>query len=289
MSIANFLYGILPKKSFIKIRKLYYGIVRILYTPLTEAEFRFILENKLGLTKGKVVFVHSSIDKMNLGFPVYKVLSILLDVVGPEGTLLFPAWQYNGTALDYLDKNPEKIFDVIKTPTAMGLLPEMVRRHKMAHRSLHPTSSIVAIGKHAEALVSEHHLSVYSCGSLSPYYKMLAYDPAIIGLGEKMVSLSFVHCVEHIMKEAFPIKLLSDTPTVLKVRDYSGNALDINTLLPLKNTQKRNITGYLKKHISKNICKSLKYKGSNYFVADTKKLYERMFELAKNNITIYDL
>ena len=159
----------------------------------------------------------------------------------------------------------------------------------MAHRSLHPTSSIVAIGKHAEAIVSEHHLSVYPCGSLSPYYKMLKYDAAIIGLGEKTVSLSFVHCVEHVMKDAYPIKLLSDTPTVLKVIDYIGKVLDVNTLLPLKNAQKRNITGYLKKHISNNICKSLKYKGRNYFVADTNKLYERMFELAKKDITIYNI
>ncbi len=289
MSIANFLYSFLPKETFIKLRKLYYSAVSIIYKPLTEENFKTILENKLGITNGKVVFVHSSIDKMNLGFPTYKVLSILLDIVGPQGTLLFPAWQYKGRAIDYLEKNPEKIFDVIKTPTAMGLLPEIARRHKMTLRSLHPTSSIVAIGKHAEALISTHHLSVYPCGALSPYYKMLKYDSAIIGLGEKTVSLSFVHCIENIMKDQFPIKTLQETPFRFNVKDYTGNIIEVKTMIPYKAIQNRNIPGYMKKHISKTICKSIKYRGSNYFVADTKKLYDRMLELAKDNITIYEL
>lgn len=288
MSIADYLYKMLPKKAFIMLRQWYYSAVRIIYTPLTEKKFREILENKLGVSKGKVVFVHSSIDKMNLGFPVYKVLSILLDIVGAEGTLLFPAWQYKGRAEEYTEKHPDKLFDIIKTPTAMGLLPEMARRHKMAHRSLHPTSSIVAIGKYAEELVSEHHLSVFPHGELSPYYKMLQYDSVIIGLGEKTVSLSFVHCVEDILKDKFPLNTLQNKPYSFMVVDYNRNKIEVKTLIPHKNIQNRNIPRFIKKYISKNSCKQVKYRGSNYFTVDAKKIYDKMLNLAINNKTIYE-
>jgi aminoglycoside N3'-acetyltransferase len=287
MSAADFIYKILSKEKFILIRNWYYSALRIIYKPLTEEKFRNILENKLGVSNGKVVFVHSSIEKMNLGFPFYKVLSILLDIVGPEGTLLFPAWQYQGRAEDYTDKNSGKIFDVNKTPTAMGLLPEMARRHKMAQRSSHPTSSIVAIGAHAKELVSGHHLSIFPCGELSPYYKMLDYDSIIIGLGEKTVSLSFVHCVEDILKEEFPVKTLQDKPYECMVLDHNCNKIEVKTLIPHKNIQIRRIPLFMTKYISKNICKTIKYRGCNYFTADAKKLYNRMLDLAKDNITIY--
>jgi aminoglycoside 3-N-acetyltransferase len=288
MSISNFLYKILPKEKFVKIRQWYYSIVSKIFSPLTEEKFRDFLIQKLGISKGQVVFIHSSIDKMNLGFSANTVLSILLDIVGPEGTLLFPAWQYNGNAEDYLKDNPNAVFNVIKTPTAMGLLPEIARRQKNACRSLHPTASVVAIGMHAKELLSEHHLSVYPCGEQSPYYKMLKYNSVIIGLGEKTVSLSFVHCIEDMMKEKFPVRTLNDKPLTLKVIDYEKKELDVSTLIPSKEILSRNIPRFMKKNIPENISKPIKYRGTNYYVADAKKLYDAMLNLAKDNKTIYN-
>jgi aminoglycoside N3'-acetyltransferase len=140
---------------------------------------------------------------------------------------------------------------------------------------------------HAEELVSCHHLSVYPCGELSPYFKMLKYDSIIIGLGEKTVSLSFVHCAEDTLQEKFPLKTLQDTPYEYVVRDHSGNTITVKTLIPHENITRRNIPAFMKKNISKNICKTIKYRGCNYFTADANKLYDRMLDLAKDNITIY--
>lgn len=289
MSIANYFHKILPQSTFKKLRKWYYYGLYLYYKPISEEEFRYVLEVKLGVKKGMTVFVHSSVDKMQLGFPIYRVLELLMEAVGPEGTLLFPCWQYNGRAEDYLNRYPEKVFDVKKTPTAMGLLPEIARRHKLAHRSLHPTSSIVALGKHAHELVAEHHLSVYPCGELSPYYKMMDYNSKIIGLGEKYGTLSFVHCVEDVLKESFPIKTLGDHPRKLSVKDKNGYNLEVETLLPHINIQNRDIEGYIKKHIyNSNMLASLKFKGSNFFSADPVALFQRMKELALRKITIYN-
>src|SRR5437868_4728013 len=59
---------------------------------LSERDFREILANDLALREGDTVFIHSSIDRLNLGFPFYRILSLLRDVTGARGTLLFPTY-----------------------------------------------------------------------------------------------------------------------------------------------------------------------------------------------------
>ncbi len=286
MDIADILYKLVPEKLFISVRKFYYSFNRIIYPKLTEEKFTQILTSESGLKKGSIVFIHSALDKMNLGFPFYRVLNIILDVVGKEGTVLFPCWHFNYRAEDYL-RNPDNIFDVRKSPTVMGILPELARRHKDAHRSLHPTNSVVAIGKLAEELVKEHHLSIYPSGEKSPFYKIIQHGGIVIGLGEKTVSLSFVHCVEDILKDKFPVETLMKEVFEAKVRDYGGNLINIKTLAPHVNITHRDTPGFVKKYISHESCREFTIHGTNYFTVDAKEMFEEMTRMALNNITIY--
>jgi aminoglycoside 3-N-acetyltransferase len=153
---------------------------------------------------------------LNIDFSPFKVLQILIDLVGPEGTLIFPAWHFNYRAEDYLKK--ENIFDVKLSPTVMGLLPELARRHSSAFRSAHPTTSIVAIGKYAKELTEDHEKSIYPCGEMSPYYKMMKYDAIIVGLGVTSHFVSFVHCPKMFFPKNFlskhaPMKFLLQSKT----------------------------------------------------------------------------
>jgi len=67
--------------------------IRVTSLPvLTESAFTAILTNDLGITDGDTVFIHSSIDHLNLGFPVGNVFSILQRIAGERGTLLFPTY-----------------------------------------------------------------------------------------------------------------------------------------------------------------------------------------------------
>ena len=286
MSVIDFLYGFLPDNTFKFLSKKYYTFLAFVFPRLSEKKFQKLLTDRLFIKKGDTVFIHSSIDKLNLGFPVYKVLSILLDVVGEEGTLVFPSWHYLGRAEEYA-KKPNSIFNVKKSPTFLGLLPELARRHKNAFRSLHPTTSIVAIGKHAEMLVSEHHLDVYPQGKKSPFYKLINLDARIIGLGEKVVSLSFVHCVEDTMKKQFPYKSLTDKVFECQVINAENNKIIIKTKVAHHQIKNRNIVSYVKNNISSDICQQTKYNGVNYFSCSAKSLFYRMEELAKQSITIY--
>lgn len=288
MKYVDLLYRLLPESYFRKIRRTYYRINQILFPPLDEQKFRKLLSDKLEIKKGMVVYIHSSIDKMNLNFSAFQLLELLLDFVGPEGTLVFPCWHYTGRAEDHLSQ-PDAVFKVRKSPTTMGLLPELARRHKQAVRSMHPTSSIVAIGAKAHQLIDEHHLDIYPNGIKSPLYKTTHYDSRIIGLGEKVVSLSFVHVIEDILKEKFPIQTLSTKVSKAKVIDQNASEFFIETLIPHKNISRRDTPGFFDKNITSDACKSFSFKGVNYFTANPKVLFQQMEKLAKEGHTIYDV
>ena len=140
-----------------------------------------LLGEEMGRGPGAIVFVHSSVDRLNLDFPFFKLLGLLRQVVGAEGTLLFPASPMAERPEHWLARG--EVFDSVRSPTAMGLLPEWARRQRGAVRSLHPTHSVVALGPLAEELVAEHHLDPAPCGLRSPYFKVAERGGIIVGLG----------------------------------------------------------------------------------------------------------
>src|SRR4030042_5188598 len=190
------------------------------FPKLSEAAFRRLLTERLHLRAGSVVFIHSSTDSMNLGFPLVRVLPILQETVVEEGPLLFPCYHIRGRAEEYLRRGD--VFDVANTGTVMGILPELARRQKGAFRSLHPTNSVVAIGKHAQVLTKTHPESIYPCGEQSPYYKIVHYDGIVIGLGVDTRSLSLPHCIEDIWQDRFPLQTRMPEVFPAKVIDWDG-------------------------------------------------------------------
>ena len=61
-------------------------------SPLTEEMFRSILTNDLQLKSGDVVFIHSSINKLNINFAPYRILAIIREIIEEQGTMLFPTY-----------------------------------------------------------------------------------------------------------------------------------------------------------------------------------------------------
>ncbi|MFM2290703.1 MAG: hypothetical protein RIS29_516 [Bacteroidota bacterium] len=283
--LKKILYYILPQSAFLSLKQQYMTARKKVYRPLNKDEIRSLLINKMGLTRGDIVFVHSSMDYLNIDFSPNTLLNLLLDIVGEEGTLLFPAWHFNYRAEKYLSN--DNIFDVRKSPSAMGLLSELARRNKGAYRSLHPINSIVAIGRYAEELVAEHHTDIYPCGEKSPYYKMMILGAKIIGLGVTTHYISFVHCPEDIMKTGFPFQTRTDTVMSGKVRQVDGTVITLDTLVAHQDIAHRNMPSYFRKYVSPKILYSFRYRGNDFFIADSRKLFQRIDELARAGITIY--
>ncbi|HLN52596.1 MAG TPA: AAC(3) family N-acetyltransferase [Lentimicrobium sp.] len=286
MLTGKILLKLVPFSVYHKLRSLYRNVNKLIHQPLTEAEFAQFLKERLQVQEGDTVFIHSSIDKLNITFTPHKLLDLLLQAVGPEGTLLFPAWHFNYRAEDYLKKG--LVFDVRRSPSALGMLSEVARRHPAARRSLHPTSSVTAIGPKAGYLTAEHHLSVYPCGDKSPFYKMMELDAKIIGLGVSTEFLSFVHSPEDIMKSEFPYPVRNAEVSKAKVRDYNGNITEVKTLSANKAIGKRDIPGFIKAHISQSVAEDFRYRGNDFFRVNAKKLFVKIRDLAMEGVTIYE-
>jgi aminoglycoside 3-N-acetyltransferase len=285
MSFRKLVFKILPVETFVLLRRLYRKVLKTVYKPLSEDEFKYILLNRLDIHKGSVVFIHSSVDALNINFPVYRLLEILLESVSENGTLVFPAWHFTYRAEDYLNKG--LVFDVRRSPSVLGLLSELARRHPDAKRSIHPINSIVAIGKHAREIISEHGNSIYPGDETSPSYKIMKYDGIIIGIGVDTNFVSFVHCPEDVIKKQFPIKTRLDQVFEAKVKLKDGSLKIIRTLAAHPQIKNNDITAFMNKYIEKSVCKNFTIRGNRFFVAHSKELFDSIVDLSKENKTIY--
>ncbi len=251
---------------------------------ISESDFVKILKDDLGIVSGDTLFIHSSTSYLNLDFQAYLIINILMDLVGENGTIVFPAYP-KLSSYDFLRSG--EVFNIKKTPTFTGLLNEYARRHKMAVRSLHPTKSCVAIGKNAVEITNQHEKSPYPYDTNSPYYKITEFNAKIIGIGVKSTYLSCVHCVDDIMKERYPVNPYHKKMFSAKCLDYSGTEVFVNTYAHDISKMDFDIPGYMKKNIKPDVCRDLQIDGYDFFTANAKSLIEEMLPLAEEGITIY--
>ncbi|MDO9256400.1 MAG: AAC(3) family N-acetyltransferase [Bacteroidales bacterium] len=285
MFISRIIFRLFPPEVFISLREIYRTILKTWYAPFSELEFRKILTEEMGISKGSIVFVHSSIDNLNIRFDTFRLLEILLETVGEEGTLVFPCWHFTYRAEDYLKSG--KVFDVRRSPSALGMLSEMARRYPGAKRSLHPINSIVAIGRHADTITSSHHTDIYPCGEKSPYYLAMQMGGIIAGIGVNANFMSFVHCPEDVIKLKFPIKTRLDEVFEAKVKKEDGTVEIVKTLAAHPQIKNNNINDFLKKYIPSSISRNITIRGNRFFITHPKELFDSMIELSKENKTIY--
>lgn len=285
MSLKKLVFKIVPVETFVSLRKIYRKVLKTIYKPFSEEEFKSVLINRMDVHKGSVVFIHSSVDALNIDFPVFRLLEILLETVGENGTIAFPAWHFTYRAEEYLKK--DLVFDVKRSPSVLGLLSELARRHPDAIRSIHPLNSIVAIGKYAQEIVSTHGNSIYPDDENSPFYKIMKHDGIIIGIGVDTNFISFVHCPEDVLKKQFPIKTRMERVFEAKVKLKDGSVKIIKTLVAHPQIKNNDITGFMNKYIEKSVCENFTYKGNRFFIAHSKELFDSIVDLSKENKTIY--
>jgi aminoglycoside 3-N-acetyltransferase len=272
------------KKKFNKNKRIGKRNYILSLNKLTSGIMFDIISNDLGIEKGDVVFIHSSIDGLNLDFTVYELLNILLDIITDEGTLLFPAYPMENS---YKFLKSKKIFNIKSTPAYTGLLNEFARRHKRARRSLHPTKSVVAIGKKAREITDEHYLSPYPYDVNSPYYKIINLNAKIIGLGVSTQYMSCVHCVDDYFKDNFPVNPYHKKLFSANCIDYDGKVQIVKTYAHNMMKMDFDIPSFIKKYIPSVICNDLNIDGMQFFRADAKRLIEKMINLAEDKIIIY--
>ena len=290
MTISEFARKVLPAdvvNSVVRARKRYRR-ARVERLPkLTEADLTKIVTERLGLGSGDVVYIHSSVDRLNLGFPFYRLLPLIQNVVGDSGTIAFPTYPNRSPVSSYEYLRAGNVFDVRKTPSFTGLLTEFGRRHPRAIRSLHPTKSVCAIGPQAEWLTSTHQTSPYPYDRRSPYYKLVGCDAKIVGIGVWTEYLSFVYCIDDAMKLNPPVRTYH--PEIFRATciNYLGEQNTVETYAHDMQRCIHDIPQFMKRHVPAEACEDILVNGMRFFRADARKLFDVMLPLARRGITVY--
>lgn len=188
-------------------------------SKITLADIEGFLQ-EAGVNKGGCIFIHSSWSKINSEkFTAPELIKALINYVGEDGTLAMPAFPQN--------QDTNQIFNVKRTPSGAGLLTEVFRRFPGVQRSINLNHSVCAIGKKAEFLVGEHHLSETSWDVNSPYYKLGQLDNAWVvglGVGHRLAVATSLHCVESALyKENEFYKKIFTKKVNYKFMDNNGN------------------------------------------------------------------
>ena len=134
---------------------------------------------------------------------------------------------YRGSFKDYLEKEP--VFDVRTASIAMGAVNEKLAQIEGAKRSIHPTHSVIAIGDNARYYTFEHHLDNTPFNEHSPYYKLLLNEGKILLLGARLNNVTYIHVIEDLLGDLFPIKCYYKKKYVVKCIDEQGRELYVRT------------------------------------------------------------
>ena len=195
------------------------ALARALYA-YTTGELESALR-QLGLAAGDSVLVHSGFRRVSgfTGTP-NDVIECLVKILGPEGHLLMMSIPYRGSSQRYAESNP--VFDVRRTPSAVGLISEVFRRREDVVRSLNPLHPVLARGPMAAWLTLDHEKTAYSCGRGSPFERFLHTNGKFLFFDAPYTSLTFMHYVEDTFQQRLPFALYDSEPATLRLKDANG-------------------------------------------------------------------
>jgi len=178
---------------------------------------------KMGIELGDILFIHSSLKSLGYvdGGPK-AVIQGLLDAVGPEGTLLLPTYYMPGGSILGTCQLEGYVFDPRIHGTNMGALPEAFLQFSGVHRSIHPTHSVSAIGKHAKYLTEAHQLAPSVFGKGSPWQRFHELNGKVLGIGISMGPVTFYHLLEDTLGDAFPVSVWMENTYQIPCKGWNG-------------------------------------------------------------------
>jgi len=142
----------------------------------------------VGVRAGDGLLIHSAVQflgKPAEGLGIY--LEAIQEVIGPEGTLAVPAFNFafaRGEPFDPQEAPSQKI----------GAFAEWVRTRTEARRTPHPMQSLAVIGAQAADLAGRDTPSAFDPGSA--FERMLELDFKLLLLGADVNAISLLHYSE---------------------------------------------------------------------------------------------
>ena len=155
-------------------------------TMLTQREIEHGLA-RLGLKPRATVVVHSSLSSLGpVSGGADAVIDALLEVLGPDGTLLMPTHP----ARDGRTFDPETV------PSDMGVISETFRLRTGVLRSRHPYHPVAGFGARAEEILCNHEKSAAPDGPETPYGRLIPLGGKVLHLGCDLDTMTLLHTVE---------------------------------------------------------------------------------------------
>jgi aminoglycoside 3-N-acetyltransferase len=186
---------------------------------LTKEELIIQIKN-CGVVNGDHLLVHCALSKIGyINGGALTLIDALLEVIGPEGTLLMPAFPAKGRNKDYLLE--QSVFDVKSTPSQMGIASETFRKTQGVKRSFHPTDSICAFGKEADYFTNTHFGNITPYNEYSPFRKLCSKNGKILMLGTTLNgACTNLHTLEDAVIFKYPV--YDDKIFNVRMIDQSG-------------------------------------------------------------------
>ncbi|MCC6442765.1 MAG: AAC(3) family N-acetyltransferase [Armatimonadetes bacterium] len=179
----------------------------------------------LGLCRGDAVLTHSSLSSFgHVEGGANAVIDAILDIIGPEGTALFPTL----TGSENLSPRNPPVFNPAEAACWTGIIPETARKRPEAVRSRHPTHSVAAIGRLARWITAGHEYCPSPCWYGSPYDKVREIDGYILLIGCAHASNTTFHHIE----ETAPVDYVCQKePTTGLVVEPNGSRTEVTFYL----------------------------------------------------------
>lgn len=133
----------------------------------------------LNIRKGDTLFINCNLEEFGLieGFKRIDYINLFLDYLGEEGTLV--ALAYTGASRSFFSNKKLPLFDGTQKANT-GAFSNIMLKHPKAIRSMHPSNSIVAIGKNAKQITQNHN---ENSGAYSFIKEIIDLDAKVLLLG----------------------------------------------------------------------------------------------------------
>ena len=246
---------------------------------------------RAGIEKGDILMVHSALSRIgNVRGGAQTVIESLMKAVGPEGTVLMPAFGAPVTEMNETDTP----IDLRTARSRVGTITEVFRTMPGVLRSSHPFTSICAWGKQAEYLTNGHQNAPQNCHADSPLGRLHHLGGKIIGIGIDMGTVSFYHVIEDSWP-GFPIQVY-DKPQMVNYIDQSGNRITREILRYRKELSRNRIDQYgfqwLRDFFAEDLDQhagriTFSYGKARSWWVSAEKLYKELVRLGTLGITIY--
>ena len=181
-----------------------------------------------GIEKGDILIVHSSMDGLaSVEAAPMEYINFLLELVGEEGTLVFPAFpSLNRPDLFPRDMTAIPTYVPARTPSWTGLIPNVFCMYPGVKRSEFPYNSLAAKGRYAEEMMKDNITATVPHGKNTAWEYCVDRHAKVLFLGVEMErSNTLLHVAEDRMGEEWPVKDWYDEHTYnVKLRD--GNIVE---------------------------------------------------------------